>query len=174
MPACDAGNPGLIPGGGKFNVCLQGALLEDRDDPGQVSLSTYDLHSPDHNAFDASKSTARANGRGLGPGSGDFFGTCEMALSHQGSAIWVHKTYFLTFSVRKEKQIVFHYCRFGPFPVKQHHRSQAASTHQCGASVHPPAVLHHTKLSNSWNTDKPTWIQQLLLQVGTRTLYSTS
>jgi hypothetical protein len=38
VPACDAGDPGSIPGGGKLNVCLQGALLEDRDDPVQVSL----------------------------------------------------------------------------------------------------------------------------------------
>jgi hypothetical protein len=71
----------------------------------------------------------------------------------------------------KTQQKMFHYCRFGLFPVKQHHRSQAASTHQCGACVHPPAVIQHTNLPGSWNTDKPTWIQQLLLQVGTRTLY---
>ena len=38
VPAYYAGDPGLIPGGGKLYVCLQGALLEDRDDPGQVSL----------------------------------------------------------------------------------------------------------------------------------------
>ncbi len=38
VPACDAGDPDSIPGGGKLNVCLQGALLGDRDDPGQVSL----------------------------------------------------------------------------------------------------------------------------------------
>ncbi len=38
VPACDAGDPGSIPGGGKLNVCHQGALLEDGDDPGQVSL----------------------------------------------------------------------------------------------------------------------------------------
>jgi hypothetical protein len=24
VPTCDAGDPGLIPGGGKLNVCLQG------------------------------------------------------------------------------------------------------------------------------------------------------
>jgi hypothetical protein len=45
VPACDAGNPGLIPGGGKLNVCLQGALLEDRDDPGQVSLLVHFFES---------------------------------------------------------------------------------------------------------------------------------
>ena len=94
-----------------------------------------------------------------------------MASSHQESAIWINKTYFLTFSVRKEKQIVVHFCRFGLFPVKQHHRLQAASAHQCGARVHPPTVIHHTNISDSWNTDKSTWIQQLLLQVGTLTLY---
>ncbi len=33
-----SGDPDSIPDGGKLNVCLQGALLEDRDDPGQVSL----------------------------------------------------------------------------------------------------------------------------------------
>ncbi len=38
VTACDAGDPGLIPGRGKLNVCLQGALLEDRDDPGKFSL----------------------------------------------------------------------------------------------------------------------------------------
>jgi hypothetical protein len=38
VPACDAGDPGSFPDGGNLDVCLQGALLEDRDDPGQVSL----------------------------------------------------------------------------------------------------------------------------------------
>jgi hypothetical protein len=38
VPACDAGDLGPTPGGGKLNVCLQVALLEDRNDPGQVSL----------------------------------------------------------------------------------------------------------------------------------------
>jgi hypothetical protein len=38
VPACDPGDLGSIPEGGKLNICLQGALLEDRDDPGQVSL----------------------------------------------------------------------------------------------------------------------------------------
>jgi hypothetical protein len=38
VPACDADDLDSVPGGVKLNVCLQGALLEDRDDPGQVSL----------------------------------------------------------------------------------------------------------------------------------------
>ncbi len=38
VPACDAGDPGSNPGGGKLKICLQGALLEDRDNPGQLSL----------------------------------------------------------------------------------------------------------------------------------------
>ncbi len=36
-------NRGSIPGGGKLNVCLQGALLEDRNDLGQVSLKNKGL-----------------------------------------------------------------------------------------------------------------------------------
>jgi hypothetical protein len=39
-------------------------------------LWTYDLYSPVHNAFLAGKSITRALGRGLGPGSRDFFGPC--------------------------------------------------------------------------------------------------
>jgi hypothetical protein len=38
VPACGAGDPGPILGGGNLNVCLQDTLLEDRDDPSQVSL----------------------------------------------------------------------------------------------------------------------------------------
>ncbi len=38
VPACVAGDPSPIPGGGKLNVCLKDALLKDRDDPSQVSL----------------------------------------------------------------------------------------------------------------------------------------
>ncbi len=38
VPACGAGDPGPIPGEGKLNFCLKDALIEDRDDPGQVSL----------------------------------------------------------------------------------------------------------------------------------------
>ena len=37
VPACDAGDPGSIPGGGKLND----TLLEDRDDPGQVSRYSW-------------------------------------------------------------------------------------------------------------------------------------
>jgi hypothetical protein len=38
VPACGAGDPGPIPGGGNLNVCLQDFLIEDIDDPSQVSL----------------------------------------------------------------------------------------------------------------------------------------
>jgi hypothetical protein len=46
VPACDAGDRGSIPGGGKLKVCLQGALLEDRDDPvyKAASISSAPLH----------------------------------------------------------------------------------------------------------------------------------
>jgi hypothetical protein len=37
VSACDAGDPGSIPGGGNLN----GALLEDRDDPGEVSRYSW-------------------------------------------------------------------------------------------------------------------------------------
>jgi hypothetical protein len=51
-------------------------------------LWTYDLYGHVRNAFDAGNFIPRASGRGLGPGKGDFFGPCEMASSHQASAIW--------------------------------------------------------------------------------------
>ncbi len=51
-------------------------------------LCTYELYSPVRNVFDACRSITRASGRGLDPGNRDFFGPCEMALSHWASAIW--------------------------------------------------------------------------------------
>jgi hypothetical protein len=51
-------------------------------------LWTYDLYRPICNAFDAGKSITRASERGWGPGNQDCFGPCEMASSHQASAIW--------------------------------------------------------------------------------------
>ncbi len=43
VPACDAGEPGSIPGGGKLTVMfdLRGALLKDRDVPDQVKESKF-------------------------------------------------------------------------------------------------------------------------------------
>jgi hypothetical protein len=38
VPACDAGDPALFPAEANLMFDLQGALLEDRDDPGQASL----------------------------------------------------------------------------------------------------------------------------------------
>jgi hypothetical protein len=37
--------------------------------------------APMRNAFDAAAYMTRTNGRGLGPGNQEFFGSCEMAPS---------------------------------------------------------------------------------------------
>jgi hypothetical protein len=69
------------------NVIVPQILYSELDHNGY--LCTYELYGPVCNFFDACRSIMRAVGRGLGRGpcNRDFFGPCEMELSHWASAI---------------------------------------------------------------------------------------
>jgi hypothetical protein len=44
----------------------------------KTTCGPVDLYGPVRNAFDGDKSIARASGRGLGPGNGDFLGPVKL------------------------------------------------------------------------------------------------
>jgi hypothetical protein len=61
-----------------------------------IYARTYDLYGPVRNVFDSGRYIPWASGRELGPGNGEFFGTCEMASSDRRVPFGAQKTRYCT------------------------------------------------------------------------------